>query len=161
MKLYLVMSDSHGDIKCLKKVIEEYPSIQSIIHLGDYLKDALILKGFYPDKEYFTVLGNCDYVNSVASSEDVMEVEGLRILMTHGNRYNVKSGLESLKAKALTENVDIVLYGHTHIPLITKTRENLLVNPGSAGYPRYDGPSTYALLEIGNGRAEARIMEVL
>lgn len=161
MKLFLVMSDSHGDIGCIKKIMGEYPAIQSIIHLGDYFKDAVILKEYFPEKEYFMVPGNCDSFNSGTSSETVLEVEGLRILLTHGNRYGVKTGLESLRSKATAGNIDVVLYGHTHIPLITKTRDCLIVNPGSAGYPRYDGPSTYALLEIGGGRAEARIMEVL
>lgn len=160
MKLFIVISDSHGNMGSLKRIISQYPHIPSIIHLGDYYRDAVALKQMYPDKEYYMVPGNCDYLVSNASAELILEVEGLRVLLTHGNRYSVKSGLQRLRAKALQDRLDVVLFGHTHIPVIDKTGGCLLVNPGSAGYPRIAGPSTYALLEIGNGMAEARIMEV-
>jgi len=160
MKLFIVISDSHGNMGSLKRIISQYPHIPFIIHLGDYYRDAVALKQLYPDKEYYMVPGNCDYLVSNASAELILEVEGLRVLLTHGNRYSVKSGLQRLRAKALQDRLDVVLFGHTHIPVIDKTGGCLLVNPGSAGYPRIAGPSTYALLEIGNGMAEARIMEV-
>lgn len=159
MKLFLVISDSHGDIGSLKKIVTQYPAISSVIHLGDYYKDAVTLKKICPDKEYYMVPGNCDFMASTIPSEQILEAEGLRVLLTHGNRYNVKSGLSRLRAKALQDRLDVVLFGHTHIPMVEKSEGVLLVNPGSAGYPRGAGP-TYALLEIGNGMAEARIMEV-
>ena len=160
MKLFLIMSDSHGDFQCIKKIINQFPSIQTIIHLGDYYRDSLLIKESYPDKEFFIVPGNCDAVKPGIPYDIVLKSEEKRLLLTHGHRYEVKSGLGKLKNKAALDNIDIVLFGHTHIPLIEKSSTCLLVNPGSAGYPRYDGPSSYALLEIGNGRAEARIMEV-
>ena len=50
MKLFLVISDSHGDMGCLKRIISQYPSIGSVIHLGDYFRDAVRLQNLYPDK---------------------------------------------------------------------------------------------------------------
>ena len=160
MKLFLVISDSHGDTVSLRRIVNQYPSIQSIIHLGDYYRDAIRLKEFYPDKEYYMVPGNCDFLVSGVPDEKILEIEGLKVLITHGNRYGVKGGLGRLRSRSLRDKLDIALFGHTHIPLVEKKDGLLLVNPGSAGYPR-GGPSTYALLEIGNGIAEARIMEVL
>lgn len=160
MKLFLVISDSHGDIGCLKNIVHQYPSIDSIIHLGDHYKDAVILKKSYPKKEYYMVPGNCDFYVSTVPSQLILSIDGLRVLMTHGNRYGVKSGLGRLRSMASQEKVDVALFGHTHVPYIERSEGLLLVNPGSAGYPRNAGFSTYALLEIGNGRAEARIMEV-
>lgn len=161
MKLFLVISDSHGDMGCLKRIISQYPSIGSVIHLGDYFRDAVRLQNLYPDKEYYMVPGNCDFSVFGIPAEITLEVEGLRVLITHGNRYGVKSGLGRLISRSLHEKTDVVLFGHTHTPLVLKTEGLLLVNPGSASYPRGGRNPTYALLEIGNGRAEARIMEVL
>jgi len=162
MKLFLVMSDSHGNLGNLKKIINDYPYINTIIHLGDYYRDAARLRELHPEKEYHMVHGNCDFSVSDIPAEMVLDVEGLHILITHGNRYGVKSGLGMLQSRALNAGADVVLFGHTHVPLVQRYGDLLLVNPGSAGYPR--GGSmypTYALLEIGNGKAEARIMEVI
>jgi len=161
MKLFLVISDSHGDIGCLKRIIDQYPFIGSIIHLGDYCRDAVRLQNLYPDKEYYMVPGNCDFSVFGLSSEITLEVEGLKVLVTHGNRYGVKNGLGGLISHAERKKYDVVLFGHTHVPLVRRTGRLLMVNPGSAGHPRGGINPTYALLEIGNGMAEARIMEVL
>lgn len=161
MKLFIVISDSHGDTGCLRRIVNQYPAISSIIHLGDHYKDAVRLKDLYPDKEYYMVPGNCDFLVTGIPAERILEIEGLRVLITHGSRYGVKSGLGTLRTRALKDGIDVVLFGHTHVPLIEKNAGLLMVNPGSAGYPRDTGTSTYALLEIGNGMAEARIMEVL
>jgi putative phosphoesterase len=161
MKLFLVMGDSHGDVRTLKRIVSEYGYIRSIIHLGDHYRDAAILRSCCPELEIFAVHGNCDGTYPAEMSETVLEAEGMRIFLTHGNRYGVKSGLERLKRKAALEKYDVVVYGHTHIPSIEKSSGCLFLNPGSAGYPRGGYRSTYALLEIGNGKAEARIMEVV
>lgn len=159
MKLYLVTSDSHGDIRSLKSVLGQYPMISSVLHLGDYQKDGLILQALYPDKTFTMVSGNCDSLQD--STDEVWEEEGLKLWMTHGHRYQVKSSLDRLKSRIRSEHYHVVLFGHTHQPHLERYEGCLLVNPGSVGYPRYDGPPTFALLEIGSGRAEARIMEVL
>jgi putative phosphoesterase len=159
LKLFLVTSDSHGDLRALKKAVDEYPMIQTIIHLGDYYKDALYLKSIYSEKEIHIVPGNCDMVQS--ADEILIEEEGMLIWAIHGHRYQVKSGLDRLKARVHAKGYSVALFGHTHTPHIERCSGSLLINPGSIGYPRHEGPGTYALLEIGNGRCEARIMEVL
>lgn len=162
MKLFLVMSDSHGNVGNLEKIIDQYPYINSIIHLGDYYRDAARLRELHPDKEYFMVPGNCDISVSGVPSEMMLDVEGLKVLVTHGNKYGVKNGIGRLQYRAVNDGIDVVLFGHTHVPLVRREEKLLLVNPGSADCPRGGSMHpTYALLEIGNGRAEARIMEVV
>ena len=132
MKLFLVISDSHGDTVSLRRIVNQYPSIQSIIHLGDYYRDAIRLKEFYPDKEYYMVPGNCDFW-SRGSDEKILEIEGLKVLITHGNRYGVKGGLGRLRSRSLRDKLDIALFGHTHIPWWRKTKDSCW-SIGSAGY---------------------------
>ncbi len=159
MKLFLVISDTHGDIFTAKDLIKMYPQINGIIHLGDFYKDAVILKTRFPDIEYFMVPGNCDFVFDTPT-DVVIEVEGKRILITHGHRYDVKSSIGRLEAKAVTERVDAVLFGHTHIPYIEVRSQILFVNPGSLSHSRGSGAKTYVLLEVSSKGIEARGLDI-
>ena len=50
---------------------------------------------------------------------------------------------------AIDRGVDIVLYGHTHRPVIDIDDDIIAVNPGSLSYPRQEGRQpSYALMEI-------------
>ncbi|MGI6084357.1 MAG: metallophosphoesterase [Acetivibrionales bacterium] len=158
MKLYLVISDTHGELRHAKKMIEQYPQINGLIHLGDFYKDAYIIKAKYPELKIFTVPGNCDFYNDLPT-DIILEIEGKRILITHGHRYGVKNGIERLERKALQEGIDVVLFGHTHCPLQEYRSDILFVNPGSIGFPRSFSAPTYALLEISRGGLEARVLD--
>ena len=75
----------------------------------------------------------------------MLNLEGHRILLTHGHRYGVKNGLGGLLNRAAQEGADIVLFGHTHQPMtetvpsgtvlggVTIDRPIRLFNPGSIG----------------------------
>lgn len=57
-------------------------------------------------------------------------------------------GNETIK-KAIDRGVDIVLYGHTHRPVIDIDDDIIAVNPGSLSYPRQEGRQpSYAIMEI-------------
>lgn len=159
MKLYIVVSDTHGNLIGIRKVVAQYPQAHGIIHLGDYMKDALVLKQEHPDWEHFSVPGNCDYALNTPN-ELVLEIEGKKLLLTHGHHDNVKNGTTRLETKALSNGYDAVLFGHTHVPLYKMVSSVHVINPGSPTYPRgFSGP-TYALLEIGQGNIQVRIMDL-
>ncbi len=159
MKLYIVVSDTHGDLSGLRKVISRYSEAQGIIHLGDYLKDALSIKNEFPEYEHIMVPGNCDYAMNTPN-ELVLNIEGKKLFLTHGHHYNVKNGTSRLEMKALDGGYDAVLFGHTHIPLYKLASSVHIINPGSLTYPRgFSGP-TYALLEVSGADIQARIMDL-
>ena len=70
-------------------------------------------------------------------------------MITHGHYYYVSAGLEDIKKEARGRGMDIVMFGHTHRPLIEKDHGVVALNPGSTSYPRQDGhlPS-YIVMEI-------------
>ncbi len=160
MKQFIVLSDTHGELTEAEEILRSWPGIRSVIHLGDYSRDALQLKEAFPEHEFFIISGNCDFFLSEAPMERLLEVEGKKLLLTHGHRYDVKNGTGRLEARGKAEGLDVILYGHTHIPLLLKTSAGLILNPGSTSSPRGGHHGTYALLEIGNGRVEARLLEV-
>lgn len=162
MKLFLIISDSHGDTSVIRSILKKHDSVNHIIHLGDFYRDAWELQSSFPEKQFFFVTGNCDFFDGQCQNEQILEEEGMKLYLTHGHRYHVKNTLQTLKDKASNERYNVVMFGHTHLPLIERLQDDcLLINPGSVSLPKGMNPCTYALLEIGNGRAEARILEVV
>ncbi|MCX7771924.1 MAG: metallophosphoesterase [Clostridia bacterium] len=158
MKLFLIMSDTHGELKEAKRIVDQCSFADAVIHLGDYVRDVKSLERQYPEKEFIWVQGNCDYGFN-EPLDKLIDVEGKRVFLTHGHRYDVKSGLGRLESRALQEKADVILFGHTHIPFLKKGPGLCMLNPGSLGQPRGFSGSTFALLEIGNGLVEARILD--
>lgn len=125
MKKILVLSDTHGNISALEKLSNIMAESDMIFHLGDYQKDILLFKEFQ-DKIY-SVKGNCDG----GGIDQIVQVEDLKILLTHGDRYGVKNGLYNLFLKAKELDVNVVFYGHTHDANIVNEQGIYLINPGA------------------------------
>ena len=112
MRIILV-SDSHGNRDSLERLIEN-EKFDYLFFLGDGLNDL----GLYDNLEnVIAVSGNCDFF-SVIPNERILQIGGYSILVTHGNKYSVKSSLSKIKEKAESEGVNLVFFGHTHKPTI-------------------------------------------
>ena len=162
MVLFLVISDTHGDVLYTEQLIARFPQVKDILHLGDYAKDAARLSERHSELRIHAVCGNCDMgadpVRFPLQRE--LEVEGKRLFLTHGHRYAVKDGYDRLVAKGTAGQFDLVLFGHTHIAADLTVGGIHLLNPGSLSHPKgMEGPS-YALVEIGHGLIETRLMEI-
>ena len=125
MKKILVLSDTHANISALEKLTNIMAESDMIFHLGDHQKDILLFKEFQ-DKIY-SVKGNCDG----GGSDQIIQVENLKILLTHGDKYGVKNDLYNLFLKAKELGVDVVFYGHTHDACIMNEQGIYLINPGA------------------------------
>lgn len=122
----LVLSDSHGNVDGIKKVFETL-KFDYLIFLGDGLRD---LGNYIYLDNVMAVSGNCDYFSD-EPIERLFNANGVLIFMTHGHKYSAKSGINLLKAKGREERADIVLFGHTHTPLIEKFEDIIIANPGT------------------------------
>lgn len=140
----LVISDTHGDVNRAFSAHTLSEPVDIIIHLGDGCADADQLRAAL-DVPVINIAGNCD-PGSNAPRERVWECEGKRILLTHGDAYQVKSGLAKLRQRAEDIGADAVLFGHTHQGVLENHSGLLLVNPGTllnVGHHR-----SYAVLNI-------------
>ena len=129
MKTLVVVSDSHGNIKAVDKLRPLVAENDFFVHLGDGVGDIREIYKEYPDKTYFCA-GNCDFF-SPYPTEGVLDVEKISIFYTHGHKYGVKNGLETLAAAAKSRGCEVALYGHTHTPLVTQIDGVTLINPGA------------------------------
>lgn len=63
--------------------------------------------------------------------------------------YYVSAGLDTLRKEAYSRGMDIVMFGHTHRPLIEYDKELTVINPGSLSYPRQPGRKpSYIMMEL-------------
>jgi putative phosphoesterase len=140
----LVVSDTHGNQSALFMVREAAGPVDAIIHLGDGEADAALLSAV-EDIPLLRIAGNCD-LGSSAPRELVCEWKGVRLLLCHGDRYGVKTGLSRLIERGIAAGVDGVLYGHTHQVLAEQHDGLWLINPGTLTYPA--PVHSYAILNI-------------
>ena len=148
MKTLIAISDTHGCIQGVLNLKARLLENSYTVHLGDGFSDIRELYHEYPKKIY-AVRGNCDG-GIPLPTEEVLEIEGSRVLCCHGHEYGVKSGLSRLAYRAQELNCNVVLYGHTHRASIEELGGVTLVNPGTMKYPLESGGS-YAYL-VFNGK---------
>ena len=96
------------------------------------------------------VRGNNDYFSRLPQ-EQIIELEGKRIFITHGHYYYVVAGLEHLIREAQGRDADLVMFGHIHRPVIRKEGTLSVINPGSLSFPRQEGHKpSYIVMETGD-----------
>ncbi len=142
-----VVSDTHGKTEFCRQAIEQMGRIDLLIHAGDHYQDALKI-GRELRIKIVAVVGNCDW-QVTGPQEEELEIEGFRILVTHGHLYNAKTGTSKLAEKLRAGKYDLVIYGHSHLPEITRLPEGYLFNPGSVSSPRQGSSRSYGIVEIG------------
>lgn len=144
----LIVSDTHRKNDNYLKVLQMQEPLDMVIHCGDVEGSEYILTQAASCPVQM-VLGNNDFFSELPRELEFF-VEKYKIWVTHGHTYYVSMGNELLKREAKAKGADIVIYGHTHRPVIDQSEEGIIaVNPGSISYPRQEGhhPS-YALMEI-------------
>jgi hypothetical protein len=156
----LVVSDTHGATDKLKALLDKVSGqISAVIHAGDYETDTEEIKRLYPSLPVYGVCGNCD-TGRVEPPTRLVELAGKRIFITHGHRYEVNFSLMRLAYTAMENNADIAVFGHTHIPVLTKDGDLYIVNPGSLSRPRGRSKAGYAVIDIADsGEVDIRLVE--
>ena len=143
----LVVSDTHGHTKNLERVLEKVGDIDLFIHCGDLEGGEDYIRALV-DVPCYMVAGNNDWFSDLQREMEI-SVDDYRIWITHGNNYGESMGPERLLEEAAARNVDVVMYGHTHRPLIEYQDNIVIVNPGSLSYPRQNGRKpSYLIMEI-------------
>lgn len=140
----LVISDTHGNAGRAFMAHSRCDAVDALIHLGDGCADANLLREVL-EIPVITVAGNCD-PGCGAPRERIWECEGKRILLTHGDAYQVKSGLGRLRQRAQEIGVDAAFFGHTHQSLLENNSGLLLLNPGTLA--NYGHHRSYAVVDI-------------
>lgn len=145
----LIVSDTHRQNNNYLKVLERVRPLDMVVHCGDSEgSEYLICESAGCPVEIIT--GNNDFFSSLPREREFY-IGDYKIFLTHGHNYNVSMGNEILKKEALARGADIVMYGHTHKPVVDIGNGIIAVNPGSLTYPRQEGKRpSYLIMELDN-----------
>lgn len=163
----LVFSDSHNyDRNMVRAINLNRGRFDLCIHLGDGCKEFELLAQEHSPIPFVCVNGNGeDHYGSGRVNETVLELEGHRILVTHGHKYQVKFGNNALLYRAMERECDIVLYGHTHLPFNKYLPEQgkkgiYLLNPGSISMPPFGRKPSFGVIELINDAVSINVAEI-
>ena len=153
----LIISDTHGKHDNLSRVLEQESPADLLIHLGDAegYEDYIAKQAGCPLE---IVAGNNDFFSDLPREKE-LQIGKYKVLITHGHYYYVNTGIEEIARMAQGRDFDIVIFGHTHRPLIDIRKDIIVMNPGSLSYPRQEGrrPSYIVMETDQNGDAEFEI----
>lgn len=143
----LIISDTHGRNQNYLTVLEKVSPVDLVIHLGDVQGGEGYLESMTPCRMEI-VSGNNDFFCGLRK-ENIIHIGKYTVLLTHGHRYGVYYGSGGLIEAAERNGADIVMFGHTHVPMIDLTGSIWLINPGSLSLPRQHGRiPTYIIMDI-------------
>lgn len=156
MKYIYIFSDTHRRINGCIDVLRKTQRVDAVIHAGDHDSDAQDIANIFPQLQVFYVRGNCDSFSTTPCDMNII-IAGKKIFVTHGHMYNVKTdySLDMIKNKAKVCDADLVIFGHTHRPLVEYNGKMIIVNPGSAGYG-----NTYAVAQIDGEKINVKTMNM-
>lgn len=161
----LIASDIHGSAYYCRLLLERYreEKADKLLLLGDILyhgprndlprdyapKEVLAMLNEIKE-EILCVRGNCDTEVDqmvlefpILAEYCILYDEGRMIFATHGHQHNVKN-------PPMLKRGDILLHGHTHVPVLEEFGGKYYINPGSVSIPKENSPHSYMILENGS-----------
>ena len=159
-----VVSDTHGNLEGLRNAVREITSrytIDLFVHLGDNYEDAEVFDEFGYD--YLRVPGVFHdlYADRRVPNRLVERLAGWTFMLSHTPESHPHdlSGDPRPEALQASRKIDVLLFGHLHVPSIEVEKGVLRVNPGHLKDGDKRGfASTYALLDVGKDLIKARII---
>jgi putative phosphoesterase len=149
-----LISDTHGLLR--PEVPTALRGVQVILHAGD-VGGAPILRELRRIAPVRAVRGNVDAADDPDLEAEIeLTVDGTTIHVSHGHELGSPTPATLLSRYS----ADVLVYGHTHRPLIQRAGSRLVVNPGAAGPKRFDIKPSVAILSIQNGDVRVEIVSL-
>ena len=151
MSVIGVISDTHGLLR--PEAVTALRGVEMILHAGDIGKPE-ILEELSKIAPVTAVRGNNDTGEWARNIPDFqrLEIGGISIYMLHD--------LKEFNYADETIDADVLIFGHSHKPMIEDRDGVLHLNPGSAGPRRFKLPVTIALLNV-EAQVSAEIIPLL
>lgn len=146
-----LIADTHGLVRLDVAVV--FAGVDLILHAGDVGSGAVLseLECIAP---VAAVRGNVDSPELRLPLTLVRRIGGLEVLVTHGNEV----GSPTPEKLAARHDADLIVFGHTHRPLVRRVGRALVINPGAAGPRRFDLKPSVAILTLEDAGPDVRIV---
>ena len=143
-----VIADTHGLLR--PEVFDVFSGVDHILHGGDVGSPGILdqLEAIAP---VTAVYGDTDgrEIRSRLPQVATVELDGFTIVVTHGDQFGSPT---PDRLQAAFPDAEIIVYGHTHRPLLTLVDVVVtVINPGGAGPRRFDLPASVGILELEPG----------
>jgi putative phosphoesterase len=154
-----VLSDTHlrEPHSEFKRWIEfHFRDVEKIFHTGDFV-DLSVAEYLASQKELIAVCGNMDppEIRKAFPRKRVIEIGKFKVGLVHGG--GPPFGMES-RVRDEFDDVDAIVYGHTHTPAHHQVKDIYFFNPGSPTRSFIHKP-TLGILHICE-RIEGEIIEI-
>ncbi len=157
-----VVSDTHFPRfgRALPRALERGlrdAKVERILHLGD-MTDLLAVPLFEAIAPLDAVAGNNDgeAIRERFGRRKIVRVEGVRIGLVHGDGKRGTTMGRALAAFA-DDPVEVVLFGHSHFPLVRREHGRLVANPGSPTDKRMNPRYSYGILTVDGTQVDVRL----
>ena len=147
MKRILIVSDTHRYNDNYLEVVKKCGPFDKVIHCGDVEgSEFTICEAAGCPVEM--VMGNNDFFSNLPREKEFL-LGKYKVWLTHGHNYYVSMDNQTIKKEARARGMDIVMYGHSHRPIVDYDNEIIAINPGSLTYPRQEGRKpSFIIMEI-------------
>ena len=146
-----LIADTHGLLR--PEVADAFAGVEHVLHAGG-VGSQDVLDGLAALAPVTAVGGNVDGGLDLPELAR-LELAGVRVVVLHGHRLASRT---PDSVAAAHPDAGLVVFGHSHRPVVGRVGEVLAVNPGSAGRQRFRNPVTVALAELEDGTARARLV---
>lgn len=155
-----VISDTHisKDTYKIEQLIEKHlKDVDLVIHAGDY-KTNKVIQIIKSKKNFAGVWGNNDgdIIKSEVKEKLILTLCGYKIGVYHGHGEG-KSTIDKAYNMFKDDKVDIIIFGHSHQPIIKTINKTLMLNPGSPTSKRKDRWYSVIILELKKECIKAQI----
>ena len=137
-----IMADTHGVLRTeVERIVE---TCDVIVHAGDFDNQMLYHK-LNVDQPLYAVRGNNDRGWSGGLGQvNRFEIGGVKFIMAH----------ERVDIPSVLKDIQVVIFGHSHMYYQQEISGRLWLNPGSCGYKRFTLPLSMAVMTIEDGTYE-------
>jgi uncharacterized protein len=145
-----IISDTHGLLR--PQVFEHFKDVDHILHAGD-LGPLDLLRELETIAPVTIVWGNTDgpEVRTRVPETAQVTLGGVDVVVLHGHQYGSPTPRLIAAANA---GAGMVVFGHSHQPVVEWVGGMLLINPGSAGPRRFTQPVTLATAVLDDGHID-------
>lgn len=143
----LIVSDTHRYNVNFLKVVDKTGPLDLVVHCGDVEGSEFVIEQA-AGCPVEMVQGNNDFFSELPKEKEFM-IGRYKVWLTHGHNYYIAMNSDVIKQEAIQREVDIVMCGHTHKPVVEIGSNITLINPGSISYPRQENRKpSYIIMEI-------------
>ncbi len=149
-----VVSDTHLSSRSTAlpaALVRGLQGVDCILHAGDWIDESIVAL-FESIAPVDGVAGNNDGVEIIRrfGKRKVLALGGFRIGLVHGDggRSTPETAFQSFCDTHGHSTVDVVIFGHSHIPFLERRGGTLLFNPGSAADKRRQPQYSYGIIEL-------------